>query len=152
MKKIEISRTSAIWRYYEYLDFMRGSRCARDDKNLNLCIFVRRIAFWSIELAVKLVVILTMVLLAVGSMFITVYWPIAHGFVSPQGNDLAGFVMLGTICWGIIALVASIVFGDYLYGAGKKWASNDKGAKQSLLLAWLRAKKQKVCPLIEVKD
>lgn len=152
MKKIEISRASAIWRYYEFLDSWRGSRSARDDKNLNLCTFVRRIAFWSIYLAVKLVFVLALVLFFIGSMLIAVYWPIAHGWISPQGHTLAGFVMVGTMLWGVVAVAAGIVFGSYFSEAVKRRASDNKDEKQNLLLAWLRAKKEKFCPLIEVKE
>lgn len=152
MDKVVISRTSAIWRYYEFLNSTRDTRGAWNHENLNLCVFFRRIVFWSIYLIVKLVFVLALVLIPVGCMLIAVYWPIAHGWISPQGHNLAGFVMVGASLWGLVVLVAGIVFGSYLYDAGKRRASNNKDGKQNLLLAWLRAKKQKVCPLIGLKE
>lgn len=154
MGKVVISRTSAIWRYYEFLESTRERPW--NDNNLNLCAFVRRIVFGSISLAIKLIVVLVLVLAAVavvGSMFFVVYWLVAHGWNWPGKDDVScNFLGVGVVFWVLVIVVAGAFLGFYLSDTGKRWASSNKDGKQNLLLAWLRAKKEKVCPLIELKE
>ncbi len=154
MDKIEISRSSAAWRYYQYLNYEQASLEGRkywDEKNLNLCAFVRRMFFWTIFFGFCFTFLFALILLAISSAVFTVYWPFAHGWVWPaKGEELfAALLTTGCVVWsvlGFVCLLAGIFYVREVVG------SRAAPENQGLFHAWLRAKKEKVCPLVELKE
>lgn len=155
MDKVEISKSSAIWRYYRYLNCTQArieNGKEWHDKNLNFCTFVRRIILWTIFFAIRFVLISVLAALLVGGIVggavFVVYWPIAHGWVLPAEKDGLSqiLLLLGSIVWLLVA------FSSFVYLYVVVVGDRTKPEKPNLLGAWIRAKKQKVCPLIELKD
>ena len=156
MDKVVISKSSAVWRYYEYLGGAQAHLAGYgswNGQNLNLCTFVRRIFFWTIYFAFRFVALAAIVLFFVGSAVFTVYWPIAHGWIWPAKGDASAVLLLfGCIFWGLVAISISIFLCTVFLADARYEYLGKKERKPSLLSVWLRAKKEKVCPLIEFKD
>lgn len=161
MDKVEISKSSATWRYYEYLDDFQGRTNHKcwSTADLNLCTFVRRIVVWSLIVLLRFAfwaaAILFSVLFFVGSTVYTIYWPFAHGWIWPTHDTTRTILAVGCTLWGIVGFCAIVALAAFLLDVRERYLvqhPDQAERKPSLLGAWLRAKKEKVCPLIELKD
>jgi hypothetical protein len=91
---------------------------------------------------------------------LAVYWPIAHGFTAPNVDFLGPAFWFGVFVWlivmsaGIVFVVGGVMDRRYMreYERLKANGFIAPPPKPNLAREWLKAKKEKVCPLIKVVD
>jgi len=106
-----------------------------------LCSYIRKV-FLSIVISVSLMVMLCVILAALVS-------PIAIEFY-PESWD-AGLVTAGYLLYGVVGIGLSLVILCRIlqllaYGTAKR---NSTERKPSIVSSWYRAKKEKVCNIVE---
>ena len=162
MTELTISKSSRLGRYYNWLYYRwNGKRDVTHWHINNLCQFVRRLVIMTILVVSAYAVLCGIVGWLLFCAGYVIYWPFAHGWIMPPNKSFMGLVVrLGLGVWGFVALVGIVVGIVALKErsedrAWKRQAVNCyvKPPRQpNLVWAWLKAKKQKVCPLIKVVD
>ena len=169
MTELTISRSSWLGKYYELIcgfPPMLGWRQNEDHRwnNLNLCTFVQRLVWLTVG---KLLLWSALAALVVGALYcmgFVPYWCIRYGF--PVEHPPARF-LLGIGAWIVAVIIGAVALKEWISASfwwhmrqERKWQkrrdeSREKSAEKrqpSIAWAWLKAKKQKVCPLIKVVD
>lgn len=153
---MQLKKSSWWWRYYVFLyeHFNNWKYPTEAEKyGISICrlangIFWRTLGFLIFRILPGAFIVY--------SAFFSVYWLFAHGFIMPADNKSSSFTffVLGLTVWGLLALIG-IVFGLYVWNDSrvhKPTSEHSKSPEPGIILSWLRAKKQKVCPLVEIVD
>ncbi len=138
---ITVSKSSKLGRYYEWqMDHVSG-KLGDPWKNLSLCRFVQGLFWRSLFLLVAVAI-----LLIIGSAILSMY-------LAPL-LSLMGFhyfddtVTISLVMWLLTLAMAAIIY------IGKKFENRPekKPKEPSIVVEWVKAKKNKVCPRINVVD
>lgn len=136
MEAVKISRSSKLGRYYNFICGVAGYDEIERWEDLNLCVFVRRL-FWGTLLA--LCYYISICLYICGMAY-------SVGLINTRLYALQmGLSLLATYGWIGFAFLVLRVVAKRIKARQEKSRGN-----HSLLYAWLRAKKEKVCPVIVV--
>jgi uncharacterized membrane protein YfbV (UPF0208 family) len=109
--------------------------------NTNLCDYCKKI-FWEVSARVLLVLI---ALLAIG---ILIGGPCFAIYAACWKHNYEALTMCGVITASAVAVVGVMTWIEYM----AKRSVKPKTESNNLLVNWFKAKKEKVCPLIEFAD
>jgi len=167
MTEFTISKSSRLGRYYDWICELspEGMRhyVTRRWENLNLCTFVQRIFWLTVGKFLLWSGLAALICFGLYTMAFVPYWWIKYGF--PAEHPPFQFV-IGVIFWvGVMFVSAGVAYQMISTSAwwqareGRKWQMREaKKAEKavprqpSLVWVWLKAKKERVCPLIKVVD
>ena len=110
----------------------------------NLCAYFWK-TVWALLLSASLVVVSVYLTVAASMPF---WW-----WVNPSADALPLVIFVGTIDVAILAVVLVTVIRDRHYTemneGTRPWPSQEPQKEPGLLILWLRAKKEKLCPFID---
>lgn len=146
MEAVKISRSSKLGRYYDYVcDVVRYDEIERWE-DLNLCVFVRRLFGGTLIVALY------------GFFFILLFCGMVYsicGLVNirlvPFNYDRSALQIL-LECSGIVGWFWFVFFVLKFVAKRIKARQEKHQGNHSLLFVWIKARKEKVCPIIEVED
>ncbi len=144
MEAIKISRSSKLGRYYDFVDVVGDDEIERWE-SLNLCVFVRRLFLGT----AVLIFYGFGLLLAIFGMVYSVCCLMNIYLFSLNNVPLHNiFLYVGIGSWFIFVFFGLPVAIKRIWTVRKK---RNEGAFNPFF-AWLKAKKEKVCPILEVVD
>ena len=117
----------------------------------SLCIYFWQIPYSAIVCAVCGIVMLTVIVGMVGTVLVLLAQPVALNIWHVPVEDTLALGLLSTVVWGAVFKGLNEHFSAASWNKVlfKVKTKPRKEKKPSLLLAYLKAKKDKVCPLIE---
>jgi len=100
---------------------------------------------------------------------ISVLYPVLQFFIpaetivyySPFADSLSSVVKGAVVIWGVIIIIPLVILSNFVYGKFKEnreyktyvaKANGDPLPQPSIVVQWIKAKKEKVCPIIHYDD
>jgi hypothetical protein len=132
-----------------------------DDGKVSLCSYFWTVAFAMLKLLSCVFILLAMVVIifcVIATMFITPLIVLDLVSLSSLGitdEDVGGIVIIGTIGYLTVIIAMSNIYGDRIINWLQLKLSKTEPQKKesnSLIINYIKAKKQKVCPILHVEN